>query len=334
MAYTAPNANGSFAPMSGNNQTINPRLGLLSLTDPTIALEEFYTVRELNQPMSGGNSSGGSAGGSSSNPTVDVGGKRLSVGIVVLIGILSFFALCCVLFVAHWFIFRRKAVLSATDGDVFRVEKNPTTTEVLMLTKTISSKDESGSMGSFKSDLEEAALAVGVGDEKILSDSSDLGTNVAVVEDGRMMMMEALGEGGGGRESMASGDNAFVQYQQKVNNLYPAQEPEHLLLSFPPSLPPLPSQTQQSPTSSDPYNFARQSTTPSPNRETESQDDFDELFEIDDNVRTDMAGIGTASRTSKTYLDSSFLRGINMNSGIAELGDNNGPSFAFDPTRA
>lgn len=338
MAYTAPNANGSFAPVNGSNQTIAPRLGLLPLTSPTIALDEFYTVRQLNQPISGGggNSSGGSAGESSSNSTVNLGGKRLSVGIVVLIGILSFFALCCVLFVTRWFIFRRayrKAVLSASHGDDFGVEKSSTTTEELMLTKTISSKDEKSSMGFFKSDLEEAALGVGVVDENILSDSSDDGTNVAIVEDDRVMT-EVFGGEGGERGSMASGDNALVQYQQKVINPYPAREPDHLHSLLPPSLPPLPSQTQQPLTSSDSHNLALQSPSPTPDHETESQEDLDESG-IEDNVRTSMAGIGTASRTSKTYLDSSFLRGINMNSGVttsAELGDN-GPFFTFIPTR-
>ena len=334
MAYTAPNPNGSFPPVNGSNQTITPRLGLLSLTDPTIALEEFYTVRELNQPISGGNSSDGSAGGSSGNSTVNLGGKRLSVGIVVLIGILSFFALCCVLFVARWFMFRRtyrKSVLSATHGDDFGMEKSSTTTEVFMLTKTISSKDEKGSMGFSKSDSEEVALAVGVGDEKILSDDffCDDGTNVAVVEDGRVMT-EGLGEGEE-RESMTSGDNTLVQYQPKINSPYTAQEPDYLHSSSPSSSP-LPCQTQQL-TSSDSHSLARQSPSPTPDHETESQDGLDE-FEIEDNVRTSMAGIGTASRTSKTYLDSSFLRSINMNSGVmtsAELGDD-GPSSGFIPT--
>ena len=333
MAYTAPNPNGSFASVNGSNQTITPRLGLLSLTDPTIALEEFYTVRELNQPISGGNSSDGSAGGSSGNSTVNLGGKKLSVGIVVLIGILSFFALCCLLFVARWFMFRRtyrKAVLSEAHGDDFGLEKSSTTTEVFMLTKTISSKDERGSMGFFKSDSEEAAeaaLAVGVGDEKIHSNDHfcDDGTNVAV-------MTEFLGEGGE-RESMASGDNTLVQYQPKINNPYPTQEPDHLHSSPPSS--PLLSQTQQLQTSSDTHSLARQSPSPTPDHEIESQNGFDE-FKIEDNVRSSMAGIGTASRTSKTYLDSSFLRSINMNNGVttsAELGDD-GSSSGFIPTRA
>jgi len=333
MAYIAPDANGSFTPVNGSNQTITPMLGLLSLTDPTIALEEFHTVRDLKQPISGGNSSGGSAGDSPSNSTINVGGKKLSVGIVVLIGILSFLGLCCVLFVAHWFLFRRtyrKVMSSAAHGDDFGVGKRSTATEEFMLTKTISSKDEKGSMGFFKSDLEDAALGVDLGDEKMLSDSSDDGMNVAVLEDGRVMS-EVLR--GGERESMASGDTTFVQYQQKINNPYPAREPDQLH-SLPPSSPLLPSQTQQPLTSLDPHSVTRQSSSPTPDHEIEPQENLDE-FGIEGNVRTSMAGIGTASRTSKTYLDSSFLRDINRNSGVitsAELGDN-GPSFVFIPPR-
>ena len=324
MAYTAPEANGSFAPVNGSNQTIAPRLGLLSLTDPTIALEEFYTVRVLNQPISGGNSSGGSAG--ESNPTVNLGGEKLSVGIVVLIGILSFFALCCLLFVARWFIFRHtysKAVLSATDGDIFGAEKSSTTTE-FMLTKTMSSKDEKSSMEFFKSDSEKAALAVGEGDEKVLPDSSDDKTNIAAMEDGKVTS-EVLGEGEE-RGSMGGGDNILVQYQQKTNYPFSEWEPDHLYSSYP-SSPSFPSQTQDSSQhpliSSDPHSLARQSLSLTHDHETESPENLDEIW-VEENVRTSMAGIGTASRTSKTYLDSSFLRGINMNSDImtsAELGD-------------
>jgi len=72
MAYTTPNMDGSFVPLnSSNTTTITPRLGLLSLTDPAIALEEFNTVRVLNQPISDG---GGSGNSSSSSP---VGGNAV-----------------------------------------------------------------------------------------------------------------------------------------------------------------------------------------------------------------------------------------------------------------
>jgi hypothetical protein len=270
MAYTAPGANGSFAPVNGSNQTITPKLGLLSLTNPTIALEEFNTVRVLDQPISGGNSSGGPAGESPTSSTVSLGGKKLSVGIVVLIGIMSFFALCCVVFVARWYMFRRRYRKAAMCGEVFGEKKSPTT-EVFVLTKTMSSKDEKS---SFVAKSEDTALAVGLKEEeKIVSYS---GTNLPIVE---------YGFGGRERESIVSGDNTLVQP-------YPTEEADHL--HSPLSL--SPSQTQESPTFSDPQSPV------SFDYESEFQDDLDE-----DNVRTSMAGIGTASRTSKTYLDSSFL---------------------------
>ena len=280
MAYTAPNGNGSFAPVNGSNQTITPKLGLLSLTNPTIALEEFNTVRVLDQPISGGNnSSGGPAGESPSSSTVNLGGKKLSVGIVVLIGILSFFALCCVLFVARWSMFRRryrKTAMFQKPGDVFGGQKS-STTEVFMLTKTMSSKDEKSSFGD-KS--EDTALAVGVKEEDKIDSYS--GTNLPVVE---------YGFGRRERESIVSGDNTLVQP-------YPVEELDHHLHSPLSSL--SPSQTQESPTFLDPQSPVR------PDYESEFQEDLDE-----NGVRTSMAGIGTASRTSKTYLDSSFLRYMN-----------------------
>jgi len=111
MAYTTPNPDGSFPPPAPDNQTddgisqlIHPQLGLLSLTDPTTALKEFNTVRVLNQPIS--SSVPANNTGSSGN-TIDVGGKHLSIGILVLIGLLSFCGLCCILFAIWWTIFRR-----------------------------------------------------------------------------------------------------------------------------------------------------------------------------------------------------------------------------------
>ena len=202
-----------------------------------------------------------------------------------------------------------------------------------MLTKTISSKeDENGSMGFFKSDLEDAAH---VRDEKMLSYYSDDATNVAVLEDG-VVMSEFIRAGE--RESMGSGDITLVQYQHKFNNPYPAPELDHVHPSSPPSSPRLPTQNQHPLTSSDLHSLARRSPSPTPDHDTESQKNMDE-FAIEDNVRTSMAGIGTASRSSKTYLDSSFLRDVmNLNSDVvmtrtsAESGDN-GPSFTFTPTQ-
>jgi len=298
MAYTAPDANGSFPAVNGSNLTITPRLGLLSLTNPTIALEEFNTVRVLNQPISGGNSSGGSTGESPSSPTDSLGGKKLSVGIVVLIGIMSFFALCCVLFFARWFMFRRKYRKAVSTGlfqtyeDVFGAKKKNSTTDVFMLTKTMSSKDEKSSFGH-KS--EESTVDV---KEKIPCDSIDDGTNLAVVT--------RSGERGSGVEewgSIASGDNILVQ-----------EEPDQLHSSLSPPLSPvspISSQTQRLLTFSDPQSPA------SLNYDHETREDLD-----DSEIISDMAGVGTASRTSKSYLDSSFLREMHtMSMTSAELAD-------------
>jgi hypothetical protein len=107
MAYSVPNSNGSFTAVdsSDQTQTITPTLGLMSLTDPTKALQEFYNVRVLNEPMDGGSNT------SSSSSSSDVGGKKISVGIIVLISLLSF----------RWFLLRRaqrKAVAhQSTDDD-------------------------------------------------------------------------------------------------------------------------------------------------------------------------------------------------------------------------
>lgn len=110
MAYEVPDSSGNFnAAGSGTetemlNNNINPRLGLLGLTDPTKALDEFNTVRVLNQPLSNSNSS---ASGTGANASVD-GDKKLSVGLDVLIGLVSFFAFCLALFGARWWFMRRR----------------------------------------------------------------------------------------------------------------------------------------------------------------------------------------------------------------------------------
>ena len=110
MAYSAPSSNGSFAAVNGDqtdgglSQTITPTLGLLSLTNPTKALQEFHNVRVLNQPMDGGSTTNND----NSPSVVSVGGRKMSVGIVVLIGLLSFLGLCGVLFFIRWFLLRRQ----------------------------------------------------------------------------------------------------------------------------------------------------------------------------------------------------------------------------------
>ncbi|OBZ71712.1 Chymosin [Grifola frondosa] len=103
MAYDPPDSNGNFPTNSENESDltskVRPRLGLLNLTDPVVALEEFHTVRVLNQPLTS------AQGNAATTPT---SGKHLSVGVEVLFGLIGFFALCFVLFGARWAYMRHK----------------------------------------------------------------------------------------------------------------------------------------------------------------------------------------------------------------------------------
>jgi len=64
-------------------------------------MDEFHTVRVLNEPIGGSSSN---TPNSSGNP----GKKGVSVGIDVLIGVGSFFALCFLLFGLRWVLLRRR----------------------------------------------------------------------------------------------------------------------------------------------------------------------------------------------------------------------------------
>ncbi|THG94158.1 hypothetical protein EW026_g7256, partial [Hermanssonia centrifuga] len=103
MAYDTPDSHGNFPNASAMpSPNINPSLGLLGLTNPTVALEEFHTVRVLNQPLPNGGQ--GNSGHTATAPT---SGKKLSVGVEVLIGLLGFFGLCFLLFAARWAYYKR-----------------------------------------------------------------------------------------------------------------------------------------------------------------------------------------------------------------------------------
>lgn len=107
MAYAAPSDNGTF-PQTNETTTganIVPRLGLLGLTDPTEALDEFKRVRVLNQPIDSNPGTPGGSGGGAGGTTGKVG-KGISVGIIALIAILGFFALCFTLVALRWWLFR------------------------------------------------------------------------------------------------------------------------------------------------------------------------------------------------------------------------------------
>lgn len=96
----------------GCSQAIRPRLGLLGLIDPTTALNEFHQERVLNQPLpapSGSNNNNGGAGSTGSRSNVSVAsGKKMSVGVEVLIGLLGFAALVAACFGTWWVVLRRR----------------------------------------------------------------------------------------------------------------------------------------------------------------------------------------------------------------------------------
>lgn len=88
---------------------IRPTLGLMGLTNITQALDEFNNVRVLNQPL----------GGAPPPQATFSSEPKMSVGLEVLIGLISFFALCVTLFGLKWFMTRRqwkKQGMIDTDG--------------------------------------------------------------------------------------------------------------------------------------------------------------------------------------------------------------------------
>lgn len=116
MAYTAPNANGSFPINQTLTTHISPRLGLMSLTDPTRAMNEFNTVRVLNQPLTSN-----ATAGVNNDKTVTIGGAKLSIGLAVLLGLMCFIGFCGCLFLIRYLLLRRdffksRATLSDEGG--------------------------------------------------------------------------------------------------------------------------------------------------------------------------------------------------------------------------
>jgi hypothetical protein len=98
LAYDEPDAHGEFPP-NKNSANLQPRVGLLSLTNASRAMEEFHNVRVLNQPLSAGNPS---------SPTSATSSRKLSVGVDVLLALLSIILACVALFGLRWFYVRRQ----------------------------------------------------------------------------------------------------------------------------------------------------------------------------------------------------------------------------------
>ncbi|KAJ6487712.1 aspartic peptidase domain-containing protein [Mycena sanguinolenta] len=107
LAYDVPFSNGSFPPTILNDTEVRPRLGLLGLTNATVALDEFHRVRVLNQPLSDGGAL-----------TTSNGSHKTNVGIDVLIGLAGFVGLCLLLFGVRWFFVRRSLRRGGEDNNL------------------------------------------------------------------------------------------------------------------------------------------------------------------------------------------------------------------------
>ena len=107
LAHDIPLANGSFDTQSAQNHQpfqLRPRLGVMGLTDPGVAMDEFHTVRVLGQPLS----TSGSPNGSKPSQSGGASNHELSVGLKVLIGLVSVFAFALLLFAVRFWWQRRK----------------------------------------------------------------------------------------------------------------------------------------------------------------------------------------------------------------------------------
>ncbi|THH05133.1 hypothetical protein EW145_g5017 [Phellinidium pouzarii] len=97
LAYEAISPGGIVG--NGKRSDISPRLGLLNMTDPSVAMDEFNKVRVLNQPLDGN---------SSSIHPANASGHGLSTGLKVLFGLIGFIVVCAALFFSRWFFVRRR----------------------------------------------------------------------------------------------------------------------------------------------------------------------------------------------------------------------------------
>lgn len=108
LAHDIPFANGSFDTQAANSHQsfeIRPRLGVMGLTDPGVALDEFHTVRVLGKPLS---SAGSPDNGSNPSASGGVSSHGLSVGLKILIGLISAFVFALLLFAVRFWWQRRR----------------------------------------------------------------------------------------------------------------------------------------------------------------------------------------------------------------------------------
>lgn len=102
MAYEPPAPDGQFPPndtVATAQYELHPQLGLLGLTNITTAMDEFTTVRVMNEPL---DPSSQQSNSSSLSP------KHLSIGVDVVLGLIGLFVFCLMVFGARWVYMRRR----------------------------------------------------------------------------------------------------------------------------------------------------------------------------------------------------------------------------------
>ncbi|KAF4584827.1 hypothetical protein EYR40_001642 [Pleurotus pulmonarius] len=296
MAYDSPSEEGVFpnmtVPTTGSVSSIRPRLGLLSLVDPQVAMDEFTRVRVAHQPLSTG---GGATGGSRAPSSGD--GKKISVGIAVLIGLVGFFALCVALFALRWFITRRqwKRAGSSTSGGPQSTEYQPTRqgSPDVELTAVgwagLRGKDRGGEAKVMSEDeLRALRYEAYMRKERVHSDYTTSSAQTRVNEQDS----DADGEMGFRKEGPYEGTPALT-----TEDHHPTTHPAS------PSPSPLPAARRSQPSASTSSRSSYDSHPPPSEhgaRRSVHADTTDEL-----GIRLDMVGVGSGNRSS--FVDTSFL---------------------------
>lgn len=101
MSYYVPDLQTGVINPAAYTRAVDPRVGLLNLTDPHQAMDDFNTVRVLQRPLEENHNT------TPPNRNAAPGGGK-NIAVPVVIGVVSFFALCFVLFFLRWWMMRRR----------------------------------------------------------------------------------------------------------------------------------------------------------------------------------------------------------------------------------
>lgn len=177
LAFEAPDIDGSFAPPSTSGgptgalatPDIDPRLGLMNLTDPAVAMQEFIQVRVDNQPLDSG-SQGAQTSVNSSGSSGS--GHHLPIGVDVLLGLMGFLAFCFTLFGARWFYMRNKLRRMPSGGLAMAGEKHQDAYTLEALAHHLSTRTDIATAYSLASQEDSTLRTVRYGDTKSREESS------------------------------------------------------------------------------------------------------------------------------------------------------------------